>query len=191
MKRTGSLLLYSGSLDASGCVPPGLEVGIIGVLEWLFSNSRQSKRLPLNIKGGRKDGSDSFVSVYSSQEILYAVLNDVFEAVAQTPQNIDAFTSTHLVVRIRISEPEGEILLDGRASPMEVFYGERPGKANLEISMQGDLLHSIWTGAESTAGAFMSGKIKTRGNIMKAMKLVDLFRECERVYPEIARVHGL
>ena len=49
--------------------------------------------------------------------------------------------------------------------------------------MPADLLHSIWMGEESSSQAFFSGQIKTKGNFMKAMQLVDLFRECERVYP--------
>ena len=66
----------------------------------------------------------------------------------------------------------------GATPATEVVYGPTPGKANMEFSMPADLLHSIWMGEESSSQAFFSGQIKTKGNFMKAMQLVDLFREC-------------
>ena len=84
-----------------------------------------------------------------------------------------------------------EILLDGRQPPLEVFFGERPGRANLEISLEADLLHAMWLGVESTQQAFLTGRIRTRGNLLKAMQLVELFAEAERIYPAVAQQYGL
>jgi hypothetical protein len=131
------------------------------------------------------------MSVFSSDEHLYAVMNDVFTTVAANEANIEAFVRSNLVVRIRFTEPVGELLVDGRQPPLEVFFGPRPGKANLEIELSGDLLHEIWLGRQSTSEAFFGGKIKTKGSLFKMMKLVDLFRECEQVYGQIAVSHGL
>lgn len=126
------------------------------------------------------------MAVFHSAEHLYSVLNLVFERVAANPADIEPFTHSNLVIRMRTTSPEAEVLLDGRQPPLEVFFGPRPGKANLEISLPGDLLHSIWLGQESASQAFFSGRVQTRGNFMKAMPLIDLFRECEKVYPQIA-----
>ncbi len=87
--------------------------------------------------------------------------------------------------------PNAEILVDGRQPPLEVFFGKRPGDANIEIVLAANLLHSLWLGKESTREAFFSGQIKTRGNMLKMMKLTELFYECEKVYPAIAAAHGL
>ncbi|MCB0158831.1 MAG: SCP2 sterol-binding domain-containing protein [Caldilineaceae bacterium] len=129
--------------------------------------------------------------VFTSDEHLYTVMNDVFTAVTADPGNIDSFMRSNLVIRIRFDAPQAELLVDGRQPPLEVFYGPRPGKANLEIDLTGDLLHEIWLGRQSTSEAFFSGKIKTKGSLLKMMKLVDLFRECERVYGGVATEHGL
>lgn len=129
--------------------------------------------------------------VFQSEEHLYDVMNDVFMAVSADPENIESFVRSNLVIRIRFTAPQGELLVDGRQPPLEVFYGPRPGKANLEIELSGDLLHEIWLGRQSTSEAFFSGKIKTKGSLFKMMKLVDLFRECERVYGDVAAKHGL
>lgn len=131
------------------------------------------------------------MAIFQSEQQLYAVLQDVFLAVAANPENIAPFTHSNLVIRMKIQEPAAEVLLDGRQPPLEVFYGERPGKANIEITMPADLLHAIWSDQVSASESFFSGKIKTKGNLLKAMQLIDLFRECERVYPAIASAHGL
>ena len=92
---------------------------------------------------------------------------------------------------MNIRMPDGEILLDGRQPPLEVFFGERPGRANLEISLDADLLHALWMGTESTHLAFFSGQIETRGNLLKALQLAEIFTAAERIYPTIARQYGL
>lgn len=121
--------------------------------------------------------------VYANAEQLYAVLNQVFERVKEQPAHIETFTSSNLVIRMRFSGPDAEVLLDGRQPPLEVFYGTRPGNADLELAMPADLLHAIWLGKTKLKDAFFSGQIQTKGNILRAMKLTDLFREAERAYP--------
>ena len=131
------------------------------------------------------------MAIFHSDQQLYTVLQEVFLAVATTPENIAAFTHSNLVIRMKTEDPAAEVLLDGRQPPLEVFYGERPGKANIEITLPADLLHAIWSDQASASEAFFSGKIKTKGNLLKAMQLIDPFRECERVYPAIASAHGV
>jgi hypothetical protein len=115
----------------------------------------------------------------------------VFAQVSAQPANIEAFTRSNLVIRMTTTTPDAEILLDGRQPPLEVFYGPRPGKANLEITLPADLLHAIWLGEESASQAFFNGQVKTKGNFMKAIPLIDLFRECEQVYAAIVQTQGL
>ncbi len=131
------------------------------------------------------------MAVYDSTEQFYAVMKDVFDQVMQHPDHIESFTRSNLVIRMNTSDPDAEILLDGRQPPLEVFFGERPGRANLEISLEADLLHAMWLGVESTQQAFLTGRIRTRGNLLKAMQLVQLFAEAERVYPAVAQQYGL
>ena len=126
------------------------------------------------------------MAVFADEQQFYTVMQRVFDTLAEEPAQLDAFTRSNLVIRLRVSEPAAEVLLDGRQPPLEVFFGPRPGDANLEVAMPADLLHALWMGDESTSQAFFGGRIKTRGNLMRATYLVDLFREAERVYPAIA-----
>jgi hypothetical protein len=131
------------------------------------------------------------MAVYADAEQFYAVMKEVFDFVVQHPQHIDSFTRSNLVIRMRTTEPEAEILLDGRQPPLQVFFGPTPGLANLEISLSADLLHAMWLGKESTHKAFFTGRIRTSGNLLKAMQLGDVFQEAERIYPTLAHKYGL
>jgi hypothetical protein len=131
------------------------------------------------------------MAIYANAEQFYAVMKEVFDFVVQHPQHIDSFTRSNLVIRMRTTQPEAEILLDGRQPPLQVFFGPTPGLANLEISLTADLLHAMWLGKESTHKAFFTGRIRTNGNLLKAMQLGDVFQEAERIYPTVARKYGL
>lgn len=131
------------------------------------------------------------MAVYESDQQLYSVLQSVFERLAEEPRNAQKLAKSNLVIRMNFTEPAAVVTLDSRDRDLEVKYGPTQAKANMEFSMPADLLHSIWMGEESSSKAFFSGQIKTKGNFMKAMQLVDLFRECERVYPAVAQEHRL
>lgn len=130
-------------------------------------------------------------SVFADDTQFYAVMKEVFDYIAQHPQHIDSFTRSNLVIRMRTTGPEAELLLDGRQPPLQVFFGPTPGLANLEVALPADLLHEMWLGRESTHTAFYTGRIRTSGNLLKAMQLAEVFREAERIYPTVARKYGL
>lgn len=131
------------------------------------------------------------MAVYQSSEQFYQVMDEVFAYVIQHPQHIESFTRSNLVIRMRTTDPETEILLDGRQPPLQVFFGPTPGRANLEISLTADLLHEMWLGRESTHMAFYSGRIRTTGNLLKAMQLSEVFAEAERIYPTVVQRYGI
>jgi putative sterol carrier protein len=133
----------------------------------------------------------SAMAVFNSPEQLYTILQSVFEQLNTTPEKIEPFTRSNLVIRLNLSDPDAKVLLDGRQPPLEVFYGARPGQANLEFSMPADLLHRIWMDEESTSEAFFSGRIKSKGNLLRATHLIELFRHIEEIYPNIAAQHDL
>jgi hypothetical protein len=129
--------------------------------------------------------------VFANQEQFYAVMQEVFDFIVRHPQHIETFTRSNLVIRMRTTQPDAEILLDGRQPPLQVFFGPTPGLANLEVSLTADLLHAMWLGQESTHKAFYTGRIRTSGNLLKAMQLAEVFQEAERIYPTVARKYGL
>jgi hypothetical protein len=131
------------------------------------------------------------MAVFADEAQFYTVMQEVFDYVVRHPQHTETFTRSNLVIRMRTTEPNAEILLDGRQPPLQVFFGPTPGLANLEVSMTADLLHAMWLGRESTHKAFYTGRIRTTGNLLKAMQLGEVFQEAERIYPTVARKYGL
>lgn len=131
------------------------------------------------------------MAVFESEEQFYAAMQAVFAAISQTPEHIDTFTRSNLVIRMNFTNPAAEILVDGRQPPLEVFYGTRPGNADIEVGLDAELLHRIWLGQASASQSFFSGAIQTQGNVMRAMPLMDLFRACERVYPQVVESFDL
>lgn len=125
--------------------------------------------------------------VYADAQQLYAALQRVFEEVQERAGAIESFTSSNLVIRLRLTDPDAEVLLDGRQPPLEFFFGARPGKANLDLTMTTDTLHEIWTGQRKLREAFFGGQIQTKGNLFLAVKLADLFREAEQAYTHLQR----
>ena len=122
------------------------------------------------------------MAVYADAPQLYTALQRVFDTVKERPDAIESFTGSNLVVRLRLTEPDAEVLLDGRQPPLEVFFGPRPGKADLELTMAADTLHLVWSGQRKLRDLFFGGQIQTSGNLFRALELADLFREAERVY---------
>jgi hypothetical protein len=131
------------------------------------------------------------MAVFADEVQFYIVMQEVFDFVVRHPQHIESFTRSNLVIRMHTTDPEAEILLDGRQPPLEVFFGPSPGLANLEVTLPADLLHAMWLGKESTHKAFYTGRIRTTGNLLKAMQLAEVFQEAERIYPTVARKYGL
>jgi len=129
--------------------------------------------------------------IFADAETFYDVMKEVFDAVKREPEKLESITSSNLVIRINTRNPQAQVLIDGRQPPLEVFFGERPGAANIEIELEADLLHNMWLGNVSTRESFFSGKIKTRGNMLKMMRLTELFYECEKAYPAIVKSRGL
>jgi len=109
------------------------------------------------------------MTIFQSSEQLYAVLHAVFDELASQPEKISAFAHSNLVVRIRLHAPDAEILLDGRQPPVEVFYGARPGRADIEVALDADLLHAIWLGREDLARAIFSRQVQMQGKLPRAV----------------------
>lgn len=130
--------------------------------------------------------------IFKSTEQLYAVMKDLFDYMGANPQNIKEFLNAKMVVRIFFTDPEGVITIDGRTPPMEAHFGPMPGKADFQVTMPADLLHEIWMDRASLSKNFMSGNIKTKGNLFKALsKLENLFHGAEAAYPQFVQKYEL
>lgn len=77
------------------------------------------------------------MAFYQSTDQVYAVLGQLFDRMQKESNHLDQFAKSHLVIRINLADPLAEILVDGRQP--QIFYGARPGRADLELHMPADL----------------------------------------------------
>jgi len=122
------------------------------------------------------------MSIFQTAEELYQVVQTLFDQLAETPDKSASFSQSNFVLRICLQNPAAEILVDGRQPPLEIFCGERPGEANITLSLEADLLHQFLLGEKELQQMLFNGQIQTKGNMLRAVPVVDLLMACQNVY---------
>ena len=130
------------------------------------------------------------MAVFASSDDFYAVMQVIFDRLIADPAATKDFQSRKMIVRIKGTDPEVELHLNGKTNPIQASMGPQPGKADLGLLISVDLLHRILTDQESLRAAFMDGRMKVTGNVFRAMQLADLFRKIEAIYPGVMREQG-
>jgi len=118
-------------------------------------------------------------------------MQEVFDRLNDTPGAADDFVKHHMVVSLYLDNPKTFIGLDGRQKPVGLSFSPDGSKPDLAIRLDADLLHDILLGNVRLRDAYFGGDIKTKGSIFKAMKLADLFRQAEKLYPVVLKERGL
>jgi putative sterol carrier protein len=118
-------------------------------------------------------------------------MQEVFDRLNATPGAADDFVKHHMVVSLYLDNPKTFIGLDGRQKPVGLSFSPDGNKPDLAIRLDADLLHGILLGKVRLRDAYFGGQIKTKGSVFKAMKLADLFREAEKLYPIVLKERGL
>lgn len=117
-----------------------------------------------------------------SSEHLYALFGRIVDQIRLNPSKIDAFTHSNLVVRVRLTAPEAEIMIDGRQPPLEVYFGERPGTADFEMSLTAPHLLRLLKNEDEWHSAIFSGQIQIKGNVLRASSFIEFLLECQSIY---------
>ncbi len=130
---------------------------------------------------------------YTDDAQFYSLMQKLFDRLRQkTPNPIDNLTAARLIIRMKISSPEADVLVNGRLNPVSVRYGKTPRiLPDLDAEMTGDTLHKILTHELSLRDAWTNRQIKVKGSILKAAPLVDILRASREFYPDILREQNL
>ena len=127
--------------------------------------------------------------VFESTEKMYQVLGQLFRTLLADPEMGPKFRDSGIVIRFRITQPNGEIWLtpDG-----QVHCGAPEGiKPTVTMSLGGDTCHRFWLKQVSMPVALAKGLIKAKGPLPKVLKLLPLLKPAYQAYPEIAASFGL
>jgi len=128
---------------------------------------------------------------YQDSKTIKSIMQEVFDRLNDTPGAADDFVKHHMVVSLYLDNPKTFIGLDGRQKPVGLSFSPDGSKPDLAIRLDADLLHDILLGNVRLRDAYFGGDIKTKGSIFKAMKLADLFRQAEKLYPVVLKERGL
>jgi hypothetical protein len=132
------------------------------------------------------------MAIFVDSEQFYACTRALFARIAEEdPGAADAILASHLVIRLRSTEPETEITINGRQRPLQTTFGPSRARPTMDIELTADTLHQIMLGEQSMKKALADGRLKVRGPAWKAMALADLFRRGQTLYPEVLREKGL
>lgn len=131
------------------------------------------------------------MSFYSDSQTLRDVMQELFQRLNNTPGATEDFVKNGMLVNIYLDNPKVFLGLDGRQKPVGISFSPNGQKPHLAIRLDADLIHNIWLGNVRLRDAYFSGKIKTKGSIFKAMKLADLFRQAEALYPVVLQERNM
>jgi putative sterol carrier protein len=115
---------------------------------------------------------------------------ELFSRLSQDPEATRAFQQSKMLVQFQFSDPALEAWVDGKHNPIAVSMGPQAARPDLALRMPADVLHDVWLGRTRLRDAFFSGQIKVSGNMFRALKLEDLFRRAEALYPVVLEDQG-
>ena len=131
------------------------------------------------------------MAVYVDSEQLYTNVEALFALIAEeNPGAADAVLASRLVIRLRCTEPDAEITINGRQRPLETTFGPTRLRPTLDIELAPNTLHSIMLGELGLKKALADGLLKVRGPVWKAKALADLFRQAQELYLQVLQEQG-
>ena len=129
---------------------------------------------------------------FTNDKQIYAVMQALFESLSgMTPDPVEALVSTHMVIRINLTNPDAQITINGRKRPVKVEYGSPNGRPDIQIGMEADTLHLILLDEYSIKKGFSNGELKVSGPIWKALSFAEIFQKGRTYYPQVLEEQGL
>ena len=133
---------------------------------------------------------------YPDRETLYRVVRALFERVLADPEVLGQLGQRGLTLRITVENPSAVVLLDTRCRPpCYTLDGDPAAEADIGVRVEADTLHAIWLDRMGLREAHARGLVRLETNPLKAlghlMRLAEVFRYLESVYPAVLRAEGL
>lgn len=131
------------------------------------------------------------MAIYIDSEQLYTNVEALFALIAEkNPGAADAVLASRLVIRLRCTEPDAEITINGRRRPLETTYGPTHLRPTFEIELTANTLHAILLGELGLAKAVTNGLVEVRGPVWRVKALADLFHQAQELYLQVLQEQG-
>lgn len=132
------------------------------------------------------------MAVFKDAETMYAVMRDMFgEVAAKNPKAFDEMVKNRLTVRFKVSQPTGEVTVDGKTRPPKMTYGAFGGRPDIDLDLTGDVLDKLLKHEISAQKSVMDGTIKFKGNPLKLNAMLTVLKASNAFYPDALKKNGL
>ena len=129
--------------------------------------------------------------VYPNAELLQTTLNNLFGRVGKDPQAVKSVVDSKLILRLRVTAPVADVVVNGRKNPPAITYGKTTLRPDLEIELSADALHQILLGELRLSSAVAARQLVVRGPIFKTFVFEDIFHSAQKFYPDVLDEVGL
>jgi hypothetical protein len=131
------------------------------------------------------------MALFADSQQLDSCARALFDRIQkQYPESAQAILASHLVIRLRTTDPEVEITINGRKNPVEITYDQSHLRPTLDIELAADTLHQVLLGEQSLKKAFAGGLLKVRGPVWKTSDLAGLLYQGREIYPQVLKEQG-
>jgi len=132
------------------------------------------------------------MTLYTNSDQLYTCIKTLFSRIAaQDSGAADGILASHMVIRLRCTEPAAEFTVNARRRPLQTEFGPSNLHPNLKIDLSADTLHHIMLGELSLKTALARGSLKVQGPLWKFTELGDFFRQSQVLYRQVLMEQGL
>ncbi|MBU1670020.1 MAG: SCP2 sterol-binding domain-containing protein [Actinobacteria bacterium] len=124
---------------------------------------------------------------------MYEVMRELFDAFLEDEKMVATARKTNAVLCYRFTNPTVRVIINNRADPPVVIYGDSDVSPDVTISMPWDVAHEFLMGRANAADLFLKKKLTVQpmSQAMKYLKLVPMFMSLLKRYPEIIEQKGL
>ncbi|HUA09093.1 MAG TPA: SCP2 sterol-binding domain-containing protein [Candidatus Acidoferrales bacterium] len=134
------------------------------------------------------------MSGFRDEKQAYAIIDGFLSELTQEDDKMMA--GSGMVIAFTLHKPEMRIVFDAREAPV-------PGRAYTytindpnapepvaEFTMDAEIFDKVYSGEAQAIGLMMMGKVKTKGNVPAAMKLLPVVSRAIPKYKKYRELHG-
>lgn len=122
---------------------------------------------------------------------VYEVLGGFYESMLQDPVLKQKLIDSKLSVQFIYQEPNAKITIDASGdSPVVCLGDDYSGIPDVTMTMKAEFAHQFWQGHENIVSALARRKVKSKGKVPKAVKLLPIIEPTYPLYREYVAQHG-
>ena len=127
---------------------------------------------------------------FSDADEVYQFLGGLFEAAFADEELSTAAASAGVVVRMRLSEPESELVIDLPGRQVLVGAAGADAAAAVDLAMSADNAHALWLGRVQPATLIAMRRVKIRGSVRKLLRMQSMGEQLIPVYEKLLSEAG-